>query len=483
MNRLSLAFVLAVALCTACDDTKNTSSKVTSDPDLHGTGVQVVLTPIENGANKGKWKASYTLSEPQRLVFFPRSIGNYRLGDWQAENPDTRLQRVGGFDTVVLSEPRQQFAFIFTPYTQGLAGDYTPFIPFSDGGLAVFTGQFEVLAAQSLAELELLDGNLSEWQGHQPWTGVVIESSKRMIDGGEIKSGRVVTRFFGEGHYVYLGDNEIVNTPSFIGVLDPALPAWLRNRLGQDMADIFSYLEQQFQQALELKPTVLFAFRGSQQEGLSNTGGAIGNHLLALEASGTLLLEENDRVLRYFHWFLAHEAAHLFQGSAMAYLGAPDDRWITEGGANAIANFALRDLGLTDTEYLASLATRSFENCAAFLATGQSLAMALQDASQAHYSCGEMFAYITEASLKDTSYTEFWRYLLTLEPENNSVSGTQLYLEAMSKLGASQALVTGMQRLIAGESEQPYQQLLNLFTLSGVPYQLDAQRRLSGINF
>ena len=154
--------------------------------------------------------------------------------------------------------------------------------------------------------------------------------------------GEAVGTTFGSGSFIYIGDAKITEGRDFTGVIDPGLPDWLSSRFDADLSEIFDGHRKLWGDGLKQKSTVLFSFRGYGTSGFSNKGGALGN-MLALETSGDNLHTESEDTLNHFHWFFAHEAAHLFQGrtglNGNAY-------WISEGGANAMAVNVLRAQGL-----------------------------------------------------------------------------------------------------------------------------------------
>ena len=123
----------------------------------------------------GNWQVDFVFPEPQSALIFSRSNGDYRTASWVPIENASPVRRVGGFDSLIFETPQTQFSYEITPYTQGIPQDYTPFLAFTGGGSALYTGQFEVLSVADTAEIEALGGNLQAWQGEQPTLSVRIQ--------------------------------------------------------------------------------------------------------------------------------------------------------------------------------------------------------------------------------------------------------------------------------------------------------------------
>jgi len=106
------------------------------------------------------WIAEYTFSRPVEAWFFPRSSVTrkgeepWRLQSWVIETAGVRLVRRGDYD--VLIPPRggmpRKVRMRFQPFTADLADDYSPALSFTDGGIALFSAQFDVLPLRSVGE-------------------------------------------------------------------------------------------------------------------------------------------------------------------------------------------------------------------------------------------------------------------------------------------------------------------------------------------
>ena len=116
-----------------------TSGMIAFAEDL---GLSLELEP----STEGNWRVLYTLSEPVGSLVFARGNGDYRSASWSLDDEAFVLERLGSTDRIRRRDDGafSHVAASLSPFSEKLAKDYTPFLRFSDGGMAVFTGQFIV---------------------------------------------------------------------------------------------------------------------------------------------------------------------------------------------------------------------------------------------------------------------------------------------------------------------------------------------------
>ena len=155
---------------------------------------------------------------------FSRSKQDYRVQTYAALSPGAELRRIGGFDTIIFEPNVMHASFEVLPFTETLPGTYTPFIPFSDGGQAVYLGAFELLRVADVEAVADLQGNLDAWDGIQFDIPVHLKSDSSILLNGKVLFDRAETSIHGNGPYAYIGPTPLVESGSFLGVLDPNLP-------------------------------------------------------------------------------------------------------------------------------------------------------------------------------------------------------------------------------------------------------------------
>ena len=430
--------ILCLSFFVACSDAKK-------HPDLNialikETGVTATLTPIAEDNPSGKWRVHYVFDKPQKIMFFSRSIGNYRTQTWVSADSNVTLERVNGFDALIFAQPTTHAKFVIEPYTESIRGDYTPFLKFSDNGIALFTGQFDLMPVKDKETLHALAGQINEWQGEQPTLGVRVLYDKNMIQNGRIVRGESVDKSYGGGNYIYIGDAKITEGQDFIGVIDSGLPDWLSGRFDKDLKHIYDGHRDLWGGGLPEKTTVFFSFGGYDGDGFRNQGGAL-NNVLALETSGQNLRNEDGKILASLHWFFAHEIAHLFQGRKNSN---GMQSWMHEGAANAMAMNVLKHQGLVDDAYVNTEYAREFSECVFYL----------KEKRFSYYQCGNLIAQITDGALANVTLFEFWNELVDVSNKERQYTQED-YFNLMIKHGADQTLVDDIQIFLNADFDEP----------------------------
>lgn len=447
-----------------------------SDVQPEEFGAQVLATV--SARSDGRWRVRYVFDRPHAALFFNRSFGDYRASTWKPVTRGVSLVRLDGFDAVLMKTPMTVIEFLFTPYTQTISKDYTPFIPFSDGGLALYTGQFELLSETDRASIAALHGDIDRWKGEQPMFAVRVLSDKPMVHNGEIRRREAVQVSRGDGTYIYVGEASLMEGADLTGVIDPGLPGWLRERVEPELGAIFDANRTLWGDGLSQKATVLFAFRGFEGEGMFNTGGAV-NSLLALESSGEDLRHFHEDTLIFFRWFFAHEVVHLFQNRHGASIDSRSAAWMTEGAANAMAISVLREIGVTDDEFVLGQYGEAIDKCSEYLGDGPLIEAAQRGQFDAFYTCGDLIAQMTDAALADDDLFSFWNALLVRGAEaEQHLYSTADYFDVLRERGAKGSVIELLRALVYEQQADPEKTLLRAMHTTGLAPRFDDDGKL-----
>ena len=449
---------LAVLLLMACSRD--------SKPEINTPANLPPFSLILSDLGDGSWQLNVTLTEPQAALMFSRSSADYRRQTYTALSEGARLERIGGFDTILFDPGIMQAQFKLVPFTQTLPADYTPFLPFTDGGLAVYLGAFELLRVDSIDAVEALQGNLDAWDGTQFDIPIEFKTKGTVLLSGKIFTDNAQAIINGSGPYAYIGPTVLVTGNSFSGVLDPGLPNWLVEDLDEDLSELFFALETGFGRELKQKASILFAFRGYETDGFSNTGGALPGGLLVLETSGNAMRNPNERLRGYLQWFLTHESAHLFQYLSDKDYADLEDSWIVEGGANAITHSILADLDTIPDEIVQERYRQGFTHCIGEI-QNSSMAEITRRRNQSHYDCGDFIFRISEAALGDHNIFELWDAIMAQSGAEETYN-TATYFETLRAHGVDEALVTRLEAFVEGPVIHPVKELQEMMEAVGI---------------
>lgn len=440
---------------------------------IDGADITVVATELSDDA----WRIDYHFSEPQSALIFARSKGDYRTTSWTPLGDAPAVERVDSFDAVIFETPMAQFSYEIAPHSESLPQDYTPFLGFSDGGRAMYTGQFELLKVTDRNEIEALDGDLNVWQGNQPNLGVRVISDRPMLVQGKQVKGTVEHVSKGGGTYIYVGESDLYQGDSYIGVIDSALPAHITETLDADLSALFKIYDQKWGFSLPSKGTIYYAFSGYTHPGYSNSGSVLGTDLMVLQSSGEALREPDpDNRLRNL-WFFAHEGAHMYQSHLMLQFHVGPDAWIHEGGANTMANSAIQELPDVPETFILGEYQTAFEQCAADLQRGSLQTAHVDGRFYAHYHCGQLFNAAAASALPEHDLYGLWSaFTANLDAEKPDVAET--FYATMLELGADPDVPSAIKALANEQSEDPAADLSTLLELSGMAPEFDTDGTL-----
>lgn len=451
--------LVVIGLAACSQETFDPSSPLSQDND---TPFELTLSEQKNGL----WRLDVDLFTPQSALMFSRSRHDYRSQTYKVLSQGAELHRIGGFDTIIFDAGVMRASFEVTPFTDTLPGTYTPYIPFSDGGQAIYLGAFELLRVANADAVANLEGDLDAWDGKQFDIPVHLKTDVSILLEGEVHSGSAQTIVNGNGPYAYLGPTPLVEGNNFYGVMDPGLPAWLMEGFDEDLSNIFAVLEEGFGHSLEDKATIMFAFRGYETEGFSNTGGVLDGGLMVLETSGDGMREPNDRLRRNIEWFLTHEATHLFQNREGIHYADRSDSWLNEGGANAVTHYLMAKLETSADEIILSRYQESFAFCVSSIKDTSMRAITERN-DQSHYDCGDFVFRISDAALPEADLFDIWGALLAQAGDDEHIS-TAKYFAALRELGANEDIVARLEAFVAGPVAAPAVELGEMLEAVGI---------------
>jgi hypothetical protein len=477
--KLSAIAILAI-LAAACSGTgpgTDAATGMAAGPALiEGTGVTATVTERTDG----RFDIDYVFAEPHAAMVFSRSAGDHRIGAWTPQEEGVRLERLNGLDTLVFDAPRSHVSLIAEPRFVSPEGDYSPFVDFSDGGLALFTGQFELLPVADAEAAAALDGRLDRWQGDQPVLGVRVRSGRRIVFDGAVREGAIEHTTTGGGAFVYLGDGEIVEGRSYVGVIDRALPDWVLASVESDMEAIFETYEARWEHPLTDKAVLYFAFGGYDHPGFSNKGGVAGS-VIMLDSSGEAMREASPALHSYLNWFFAHEVAHQFQNISPARQGERADSWIHEGGANTMANAVVAGMD-GGAAYLDAAYAQAWAGCLPVLETGPLQGAGARGAFNAYYDCGSLVSLIAAAGTPGGDLYAIWQAMQSAAVEMDEPIGSALFFAAMGGLGAPAELTGLLREVVVSGVDDPAAALQEAMDMAGLSAEFDAQGQLTGFS-
>lgn len=337
------------------------------------------------------WRASYSLAQPAHALRFAREDRQgHRVHDWTPLDEGIELVQVDGVEVVRRKDgkPFKAFAFRMLPRYRPLEKDYAPFSPFGDGGLLIHSGRFHACPGSCD------DVDEAAWR-----IRVSPPDGAHVIVHGEVRpAADFVER--GDGTNVYIGKSTPVDTDEVVAVVDQTFPQAARDGLTTLFPRLMDYYRSELG-ALARKP-MLFASRDANypEGGYGFQGGTLPDQVFMHLYGRNEAFDHADFGHR-MDWFFAHEAAHLYQRPRP--LASAGDTWIHEGGADAMAALALRDLGLLSAAALATQLDDNVDACSAGLG-GKPLDTSHEAGRfDNFYSCGKLLQMLIDADARRAS--------------------------------------------------------------------------------
>jgi hypothetical protein len=419
------------------------------------------------------WTADFAFHARSRAWLLLRSpvarIGEqpWRPRSWTIETPGVRLERRGSWDVLTTSDGRPVPANVrirFTPFSGDVLGDYDPALVFTDGSVALYSGQFTATPIASAATAARLPGDINEANLPETRTRVVFRDSAGPVLHAGRRQPAATVDARDDGTYVLFGPIRPIVSDAMAAVIDPQLPAWIRTALARSVPDILGRYAAALGPAPGPKPTIMVSWAGPTA-GMTSMGGSVLDGLIVMTYEGAGVLEENARTRGSGLWFIAHESAHFWLGQAVHYDTARQS-WITEGGADLLA---IRTVPQVDPAYdWRGALQKEVDDCAA-LSAGRGIASALErNEYRAYYACGAVFALVAEAASR-RPFVAFVRRLIQANRADATVTRAD-WLATLDQVSRDPSLSRDIGRMLDRGAADPGAAIASLFIRAGVRF-------------
>lgn len=301
------------------------------------------------------------------------------------------------------------------------------------------------------------------------------DPGRNLLLGGKRLRGEAGLMLDGDGAYLYSGAARPVETPAFVGIIDPGLPQWVTAELHAFTPRLFDYYTARLGKPAGDRPGALVAWGGAALKGYS-IGGSVLKGMVVMNMRGAQVAEPNPAVRTRMRWFIGHEAAHFWMGQTVRY-GERAEAWITEGSADLMAFRAFRHLdpGYDDRAEL----QRSIDKCLKINGTRPLAKAAERDAHDANYACGALLALAAEGALRkrDANADVFtWiKRLIAANREDRTVTQAD-WLAAFAAVQTDPAVTASVRQFLDEGVADPAGFVLALLTASAVRVRREADR-------
>lgn len=317
-----------------------------------------------------QWQASWKFSAPvDAFRLYPPQLG-FRSRSWQLPGDGLELEETpGGAVISKHGSPFSQFSLRFRNDSQFEPATYVPVLPFSDGGAAIYTGHFS--------------GDVR--QGDE-WVSIPSQFEFR----GLAEDNTVVPAWASELSpvYAYVGPQRVKESQQVRMIADAQMPQWLLDTFSRSVPKVTALFSERLGFQLEHKPLVLIAAgKLRESDGYSVKGAGLERQFTVMLQGRALGIGSRDRE-QMFEKMLAHELFHVWQQAMPGGDFNPEQAWLHEGSAEALAVQGLYAAGIWSAEELERFHREQKETCLESIA-GTELSRAADEGNwTAVYACG-----------------------------------------------------------------------------------------------
>jgi len=414
------------------------------------------------------WRAEYCFDTPVEMLKFGRPIKAMRATHWSTPTKGLNLTHTDG--TAQL-QPTVGGTFScgiinIIPFTDlPDEADYYVFTPFSDGSMTLFTGH--------LVPTAYIGG---VWYDVDFTATYKARSGERVVAAEPDKLGY---------QFVYFGALAVVETKEAILIIDPIMPASVREKILTGLTKTNALLPKVFGYRVPDKYQIFMAASNLEKNnGTSIKGGALSHQIrFTLVGRGTLRLAETQPL--FYPKLAVHETLHLWQNDVWLEQLSGPRQWVHEGGADAIAYEIMRLSGLYDAAAYTSKWQSVEQNCAKLLGSTSVHGGTEAGYYDVFYECGAFANYLVGAALNQTDpgagILIFWKAMAAWDKEiimNTDNEG--LFFLTMKKLGLRDVQEQALRLFLSEQPDNPEKAIASIKRVFGVmpsksPVQAEAQ--------
>lgn len=414
-----------------------------------------VKVHVRHGA-AGTWHVRYELPETVQRVSFNRTT-RFRAETWHIDTEGIELNESED-DAWLQSSDQTGFREIeihFNDIARDFQQDYSPVVPFSGGGSLFFTGYLN------------FD---TEYKHHftlQPAAG------EHLIFRGRLQTEPVEwTDTEGDrGKFVYFGKQLPIESQHMLALVDSGFPTWLQGKAETLLPTLFEYYANQLGRELDFRPAVYYSYQDSEASGRSMNGGTV-HEEIQMKLEGRGWADADDELIPDLFWFVAHEAAHLWNSQLAKSADDSTHAWMHEGGATAIAHRALLDLGIIDKTQYHSRFEDELNHCADDLIHAPVSEFTEHDRFMAHYACGSLFNFVIEAAARrhgaSLTLLDFWRALLNQAAKADNHYDPELFLSTARQFTDNPSVTERIREIVFKPTDDGQSTLHQLLASAGV---------------
>ena len=358
-----------------------------------------------------------------------------------------------------------------TPASAAVLAAYDPALVFSDGSVAMFSGQFDVFPLPSIEAARDLPEDMNGLDLNAEATRVTWRDTQGPV---LFRGRRVDVATSADAQtYVLFGEAGLEEHPTLATVVDSEIPQWVRDAMTAYAPRITAFYAERLGDAPLARATIMASWKGPTP-GVTSMGGSVLPGLIVASFEGEKPVQRTEPLVDMARWFIGHEGAHFWLGQVVRYEAARG-MWITEGGADLMAIRAAQAL---DPRFgHRSVLQRKVDDCLALAPGGGMTSADTRGEHRAYYACGAASALAAEAAGRRRSGGDWFDVLRPLIDANrqDGVLTRVEWLDHFEDLAGPETRAVIDSFLDDGVPD-PRASMARLFDLSGVRYRVEGER-------
>ena len=451
-------------------------------PDVSSAGVDrhaappVAVTVTRDGDH---WTADFTFEQTSPVWAFSQSAllresrEPWRPSWWSVETPGVIIDRQGRYDVLRTEDGGpvpEHVRIVLRPQAGDLEAAYDPALMFSDGTVALYSGQFDLMPLDSVEAARNLPMDLNGLDiGGEPSQVTWRDMSGPLLFKGERLDTVTATD---AATYVLFGEARIRQGQGVTTVIDPGLPGWLGDELGGFTPRVMGFYAARLGPSRGGEPTLMVSWTGPTEH-LSSMGGSVLPGLISMSFEGEGVLDPDREALDRAHWFIGHEAAHFWLGSNGLRYAFSREAKITEGGADLMA---VRAIAAIDPAYDARTELqREVDDCVSLAGDAPVAGAGERGEHRAYYACGAVWSLALEAARHRADGGDFFDMLTDFEAESaeDGILSRAQWLAALTRLVGDPAPAGAIARMLDEGVADPAAALAGILADTGVAHRLE----------
>lgn len=420
-----------------------------SDDDRRPSSVHVTVERLEK---KSGFRVTWRLPQPARALIFHRS-GAGRESQWHSRTEGTSFVKKYGVDVLESKIPRRDFIVDIDEVFVETAGNYPVMIPFSDGGVVLFTDHLRVNWLNCLiecSEKEILERSLVATAA---MTKFYARPGEFVIVNDRVSNRVISTPPSTSGAIVYFGPQEPMHGFGFSFIADKNLPVWVRKELRGTFSRLIQLYTQRLGIPLPSRPLVFIPYLAGPRRAQASFSGSVLDSKVVLGLFGDRWKAPDTEARVDFARLMAHESFHLWNASLFRSVATPGGDWLHEGSADAFASLALLELGLIDRLTFLEMHREALNRCALGLSSGSLTDPPKPWTVRVAYDCGSIMQLLMDRALRDQG-ENLWKFWVSLFSKASSSSGyytrDDFFVLADSLIGATYGTLVEQMKVLGG---------------------------------